>query len=458
MAEAWEDLPDVVPAKESWEDLPDVDPHVTAPAQTTADDEATKNAYTKEAALENALTFFGNGGPTAIMKGAQSAMQWPHPASGAREGEGPLDLFRRRRDETRRAMSLAERHGPHAEVGGVKFNPVALAGAAAPSLAAPNPVSWLGRLALGGVLGGEQAAIQSDADLTKGEVLPFLKDTGRGALYGAGGAGVAEGIAAPMRLIGKGAASRIGGVVNEQAGKDAAAVADEVAKLRGAAGRTSTALNRAGENTRGIIGGSPTPGSTAIDPALHQRALLQLSDPDFVAAQSRTLENTLDDFSANVARDQAANAAYKSALSTQGADAAKRTADFFSKPTLGTDVMPRVGRQLQNGAVGFLSSVPSAALAAVGGHSMGGAAGGALGAGAFLLQGLNKGLNKGALSAARTTLANPRLQVGALEGMIQASQAGQKALQAGARSGAAAAPEAMEQEKEDAVQAFLSGG
>lgn len=453
MAEPWENLPDIVPAKESWEDLPDVDPQVKGPVQTTEQDEATQNAYSKEKALETALTFFGNGGPTAALRGAihATAPQGPPGVpTNARPGEGLLEHYRRVRDETKRSLDLAERRGPQADAFGVKFNPVALAGAAAPSLIAPNPTTLLGRLALGGFLGGTQSAIQSDADLTKGEVTPFLKDTGKGALYGLGASGVAEGLTAPMRMISKGAASRIGDTVATKAAQDVADVGEEISSLKGQLGGESQKMSRLFENTQRAAGGGVAPaGQTAINPALQNKALLALSDPSTARLQEKVIERGLGEMPGQAATVSRLEQELAQRSAGQGTEAAKRTSDFFAKPTIKTDVLPRIGRQLQNAAVGTAAALP----AAVGFGATGGKAG-AIGA---LLAGAGTGLAKGALNSARTTMANPRLQVGALEGLIRSSQSGQKALQTAARTAAATEPK-LEQEQEDAVQAFLSGG
>ena len=81
---------------------------------------------------------------------------------------------------------------------------------------------------------------------------------------------------------------------------------------------------------------------------------------------------------------------------------------------------------------------------------------GGKGALAALISGAGTGLARGALSSARTTMGNPRLQVGALESLVRASQAGNAALQTGAKMTAATQPKLHEDE--EAIQAFLSGG
>lgn len=423
-----------------------VDDRATTPAMTTGDDEALKNAQTKESVLENFLTFFGNGGPTAALAGA-SAIGDPRKF---RKGESAGDTYRRVRDETKRTMGQADRHGPQAEAFGVKFNPVALAGAMAPSLVAPNPTTMLGRLALAPAIGAEQAAFQSDADLTRGDVGGFSEDVGRGAGTGLLAGGVAEGLGVPIRAIARGAASRIGDAVATRAAKDVADVAGDVSKLEGQLGGESQKLSRFFENTQRAAGGGVAPaGQSPISPAVQQKAMLALTDPTAAAAQEKIIERSAAGIGTQTPKVSRLEAELAQAHAGADGEAASRTSNFFAKPTITTDVLPRVGRQLQNAAVGTVASIPGAL-------GLGSEFGGK-GVAAALISGASAGLAKGALSSARTTLENPRLQVGALESLIQASQAGRKALSGGARSAAAAGPELADEERRS-VQAFLSGG
>ncbi len=416
----------------------------------------------KEKALENGLTFFGNGGPTAAMAGMSAVMR-PDVLSGRREGEGSFDLYRRVRDDAKRSMGVAERHGPQVSadiprVGPVQFNPVALAGAAAPSLLAPNPTSVLGRLALGGAVGGGQAAIQSDADLTRGEVVPFLKDTGRGMVFGAGASGIAEGVTAPMRMIGRGAASRIGNEAAQRATADAADVAEEIASTRGTLGAEST---KAGLMRRNLLGAideptaNLTPGAGAVSDAARQDALAALRDPEAVRLAEKTLSRNRVEYPNQISKIQGLESDLASQVANAEQEAGRRTSDYFGQSTWKTEVRPRLATLGENALLGAAA---------------GGVTGGATGlatavTGATptqsLMSGIISGIGTSALAGGsglktlgKNALASPRLRVSALEGLIQASQAAQKTAQAGARSSAAAEPK-LEQELISAKKASV---
>ncbi len=469
----WKKLPDIQPAT-SWKDLPDAPTEPSAPDPSidpgTEPDLKRGNfgtplgrAKAKERVLGNVVTFFGNGGPTAIMKGASAAMKWPQAGpDGRRADEGPIDLYRRIRDETKSTMRQAERNGPQVEVnipkvGLVKFNPIALAGAAAPSLLAPNPTGVLERLILGGALGTEGAAIQSDADLTRGEVVPFLKDLGKGALFGAGAAGVAEGLSAPMRMISRGAGSRVGDIAATQAAKDAAAVEAQYGR-----GVIPKAIGDVGEAAPESLPGRPgyemateriADDTQRLGNAANRRAPVapaeeagmrmgNASQRGFDVIEGSRFDNMPPPPEGPLARfPQEATPGDLSKM------AGERTRDFFAEP-ISADLGPAIGQQVRNAGRGALAAAP----AAVGFGASSGR--GAIGT---LIAGAGAGLAKGAPQFARSTLGAPRVQAGALEGLIQASQAAQKATQAGARSTAAVEP-TLEKEQEDAIQAFLGRG
>ena len=70
--------------------------------------------------------------------------------------------------------------------------------------------------------------------------------------------------------------------------------------------------------------------------------------------------------------------------------------------------------------------------------------------------GLTQGLGKSAITMSRNAMASPRVQVGALEALIRASQAGATGLQRTARATAATQPKMSEDQ--ESIQAFLAGG
>lgn len=423
-----------------------VDPHVKSAPQTTGQDEAAKNANTKEKGLEGVLSFLSGGGPLMDEIAGVSAIGDPRKF---RPGESVLDTYRRVRDSIRRDVGSATRRAsPTVGVMGHQVPVLPLAGAVLPSLAAPNPATILGRIGVSGAVGASQAAGESTADLTQGDVGGFRDDVVRGGGTGLLAAGAAEGLSVPMKAIARGAASRIGDAVATRAAKDTADVAGEVASLQGKANSEAQKLSRYFENTqRGAGGGVAPAGSSPLDPAIQQRAMMALTDPAAAAAQGKIVDRSarmMGPQTGVVSRLDQEAAAKAAGASKEAAD---RTSGFFAKPTITTDVLPRIGRQLQNAAIGGAAALPTALAA--------GAGFGKAGAGLALAGGIGTGFSKGALSAARTTMANPRLQVGALESLINASQAGQRALRTGAQSTAAVTPQLAEDE-EAAVQAFLS--
>lgn len=410
----------------------------------------------KERALETALSFLSGGGPMVDeLAGASKAL-----APNVR-GSQLLDTYRRGRDEARGDVARATRNAsPNVSIAGHQVPVLPLAGAVSTSLLAPNPATVLGRIGLSGVMGAEQAAGDSEADLTQGDVGGFLKDTGRGAGTGLAAGGVAEGLAVPARAIARGAASRIGDAVATRAATDTADVAADIASMRGQLGGESQKMSRMFENTqRASSGGVPPAGVSPIDPALQQRAMLALSEPGTARLQEKVIERTLGEMPGQVGTVTRLEQELAQRSAGAGAEAAQRTSNFFAQPTIRTDVLPRVGRQLQNAAIGTAAALP----AAVGFGASGGKAG-AIGA---LLAGAGTGLAKGALNSARTTMANPRLQVGALETVVRGAQTGQRVLQGQARAASASAPllqnndeqaSAKQADDEAAIQAFLTGG
>lgn len=440
----------------------------TGPAQFTrsgapfySPEEAAKigaggGARFKERALETALSFLSGGGPMVDeLAGASKAL------SPNVRGSQLLDTYRRGRDEARGDVARATRNAsPNVSIAGHQVPVLPLAGAVSTSLLAPNPASVLGRIGLSGAIGAEQAIGDSEADLTQGDVGGFLKDTARGAGTGLAAGGVAEGLAVPIKAIARGAASRIGDVVAARAATDTADVAADIASVRGQLGGESQKMSRMFENTqRATSGGVPPAGASPINPALQQRAMLALSDPGTARLQEKVIERTLGEMPGQVGTVTRLEQELAQRTAGAGAEAAQRTSNFFAQPTITTDVLPRVGRQLQNAAIGTMAAVPAAVGFGATGSKMG--AMGALAAGA------SAGLSRGALSAARTTLSNPRLQAGALETVVRGAQGSQRLLQGEARAVGASAPllqnndeQASPKQVEDeaAIQAFLTGG
>lgn len=410
-------------------------------------------ARLKERALATAANMLGNGGLGGPQQAGLLAVTRPWiKSTAARPDEGVIEHYRRIRDATKRDLGEASRtSNVKPEIMGHKVDVLPLLASAAPSIFAPNPAGFLGRIALSGAVGAEQAANASEADLTRGEVLPLLKDTGRGLGYGLATGGVAEGVTAPIKFIARGAASRIGDSVATQAAKDAKAVADEIASTRGQLGAESQKASRMFENTqRAAGGGVAVAGDSPINPVLQGKALLALSDPSTVRLQEKVLNRTLGEMPSQTAVVERLEQELAQKTANASAEAAKRTQDYFAKPVFGSEVAPRLGRIAKGLAVG-----------STGGAVLGGAEG--LYTGDFsklpdrVMMGAIGGVagGSGLKTMVKNFAANPRAQVGALEALIQASQAGQQAMRTGARSAAPAAAAPRLEAEEEAIQAFL---
>lgn len=417
-------------------------------------------AKLKERALATVANTLGRGGLFGPQQAGLAAVTrpWLDGPNGTRPDEGVLEHYRRVRDATSRDLSNASRTADiRPQIMGRKVDILPALASAAPSLMAGGPAGIGGRLLLSTVLGAENAASSSDADLTRGEVLPFLGDTAKGGGFGLVTGGVAEGVTAPMRLIARGAASRIGDSVATQAAKDTEAVAEELAKLKGQLGGESQKMSRMFENTQRAAGGGVAPaGQSPIDPSLQGKALLALSDPSTVRLQEKVLNRTLGEMPGQTAVVERLESELAQKTANASAEAAKRTQDYFAKPVFQTEIAPRLGRLAYNAGTG--AATGSAAGAAMGLGSMFTGVGDPLTAAAVGLgTGITQGLGKSAITMSRNAMAQPRLQVGALESLIRAAQAGQNVMRAEARS-ASSVESRLTADEQRAVHAFLSGG
>lgn len=403
------------------------------------------------ATLVNTLGKGGLFGPQqAGLMGVLSPKGGPN---AARSNEGLMAHYARIRDRASKDLDGASRTSDlKVKVGNGEIDPLPLAASVLPSIVAPNPASWLARIAASGALGAEQAASSSPADLTKGQFAPFLRDTGRGLGTGLAAGGVVEGVTAPMRLIAKGAASRIGDAAADQAARDAAAVEKEIASLRGQLGGESQKMSRMFENTQRAAGGGVAPaGASPIDPALQSKALLALSDPSTVRLQEKVLNRTLGEMPGQTAVVERLERELAQKAAGASQEAAKRTSDYFAKPVFATEIAPRLGRLAYNAGTG--AAYGSLAGAGMGMGSMLSGVGDPFTAAAVGLgTGITQGLGKSAITMSRNAAASPRLQAGALEALIGATQASRKGMQ-----GAVRASELTE-EDDKAIQAFLTGG
>lgn len=129
-----------------------------------------------EAALQGATQGLTLGFADELGGGLQAAAQK------LQGSETPLlDLYVQHRDKLRQDLERARKAHPYI-TGGAQFL------GSIPTVLATGGAG-LGSAALAG---GAMAAGESNADLTKGEVMPLVKDTATGAVIGAGTAGLAE--------------------------------------------------------------------------------------------------------------------------------------------------------------------------------------------------------------------------------------------------------------------------
>ncbi len=161
------------------------------------------------------------------------------------------EIYTRERDAQRRANATSETERPWYYRGGQVAGAL-LAAPLIPGLAAAKGAGIVGRLginAANGLLqGGVFGAGSSDADLAKGQLLDFAKDTGIGLLFGGGlglGAGIlGEGAQSLANRLGKRAAAftqKAADAAETQEGKVTSAAT-------GTAGSVTQKANRAVEN------------------------------------------------------------------------------------------------------------------------------------------------------------------------------------------------------------------
>lgn len=477
----WKKLPDVAPSP-SWKELPDVEPQENIPpgspleqalAEQTGDIVTVQTptgpakftrqgqrfydsteaqgfldsgmARVKERGLEEALTFFGSGGKFMDeARGADAAV------AAAVRGRSPGDAYRQVRNETRRDVQRAESKSPTVEVGGLPLKPVALAGAAAPSMAAGVPSSWLARILASGGAAAVDEAGASTADLTEGEGEQFARDVGGAAGMGLAAGGAAEGLTAPLRYVGA------------RAGREA------VAAKQALTDATQAAKDKAARSALGSLGGVVSAQGNAAEtisdvlrnPHLYPQNVVNAANtfvqsPEGKMLFGRAATNNLERMPGLLGREEEARRVLMEA--TQAASPGAVASEVAQK-TAPDAILGDLGRKASR------SLGQRAALAA---------GGAALGSGASWLTGVDpeKGGAFGALagygapgvlSFARNQANNPALQFGAnalVEKLIGGAAGGfSKAARVMEPTAKSAARNEVTREEEDAIQAFLSGG
>lgn len=251
------------------------------------------------------------------------------------------------------------------------------------------------RVGLQAGLGGVQAADRG------GDAGDVALGTGMGALAGFLG----EGAGAVGQRVVKGAASRIGNVVQGRAAKDVADVAGDVARLEGQYGAAAQALNRTNENLTRQVAGLPSASGSLLPAQTQQKALGTLTDPDTIAALTQIAERDVANLPGKTAEYTRLQAASQAARAGAPAEAAKRTQDYFGDSVFKTEVAPRLGALGQRAAVAGLAGGVSSLLDGGFGAGVAGVMGG-----------------QGLLTMGRNLAKSPRVQRSVLEGV--ASMAG----------------------------------
>lgn len=272
--------------------------------------------------------------------------------------------------------------------------------------------SALTRVALAGGIGGAEAADRG------GDPLDVALGTGAGAL----GAGVGEGLSRVGQRFVKGAASRVGDVVQGRAAKDVADVAGDVAKLEGQYGAAAQALNRTNENLTRQVAGLPSSSGSLLPAQTQQKALGTLTDPDTIAALTEIAERDVTNLPGKTADYRRLQAASQAARAGAPQEAAKRTSDYFNESLWGSEIAPRLSALGQRGGVATLAGGVSGLLGAGGAMATGqdplkvGMMTGAAGFGSVMG-------GQGLLTMGRNLAKSPRMQRAGLEAAVTGASA-----------------------------------
>jgi len=414
-------------------------------------------ARLKERALEGALSTLSGGGPLVDeMAGAAKALS---PLELARKALGyavggynqsPLSTYRSARDSVRRDVGRSTRNAsPNVDVFGTKVPILPAIGAAIPSMLAPLPAGFIGRVLSSSAQGAESAAGTSSADLTDGQGAQFIDDVGSGAAWGTAGGMGAEALGAPFRLIGRGAGREAG--LASQAVSDATQAAKDKA-VRSATGDLGRLVATQGNSMESVMEVLRNP-QWFTDEAV-QKAYAIAESPQGKTQLSRAALNNLTKLEGGFnaepgVRDVLANANAAAAPAAVANEVAQKTALPAIAKDVGSKFMRSVG---QRAALGVAGSALGAGGAYLTGQDP--KTGAAFGATAGFMP-------QGVLRFARNQAKSPEVQFGANTLMQRLMD---QTTGTAARSGALMTPVAesarpsIDEKEREAVQAFLSGG
>ena len=289
---------------------------------------------TKEKALETALAFTHGAaqGLTPYVAGAKSVAEELFGDKRTPGAKTLGDIYRHGRDAAAQETSAATEAHPIANI----------AGSIATTAMAPTSVA--GRLAVASGLGAANAATSSKADLTRGEGAELLKDTLEGGAIGLGAGVLGEGLGYGLRKAGSYFTGKAGEAVAQQAAKDAAAVEEEIGKLRGALGSETQQGSRMLENIQRAAAGLPekTGIAGAVGEGLQKEAMAALESPASRELAEGVLKRNLAELPGKQASIEALQGELAARTATQAEEAAKRTAEYFSKPLVASEIVPRL--------------------------------------------------------------------------------------------------------------------
>lgn len=402
----------------------------------------------REKALGAGLSFLSGGGPLLDeLAGAAKALDPARLGAMAREAlagkttPAVLDTYRQARDTARQDVARATRDtSPTLKLGGRELPVLPMAGAALPSILAPNPATVGARILSSGAQGAVAAAGNSEADLTRGQGGDFAGDVALGGGVGLGAGAVAEGLAAPLRWV-AGKASGEARAAGEAARAQAQAAADKAVKSQeGMLGRVIATQGNAMETVMDVLNHPERFSEAEI-----QRALALLNSDFGKTLLSRAAGNNMTKLVEAVPVEE----------ETRTALAAAREAALPES----------VARVLAQQRAGLGSDVATKAWKSIGQRALLGAAGSTLGAGAAWAVGADPKvgagigatagfLPQGALQFMRNQAARPLVQEAVNNAGASAFEAGANAL---SRGGSAFSPLAQQRDK-DAIDAFLTGG
>ena len=357
-------------------------------------------------------------------------------------------------DAMQRQVDDINRRGGSVEVAGYKVPIAKTLGGMVPALVG-GPAAALGRVGLAGAQGLLSGFSASPARLARGEAEELAKDVGTAGAFGLGAGALGEGVARGLGAASSWLGSKLGGIVQGQATKDAADVAAEIASKKGQLGGESQKASRVFENMQRGLSGTPNIGTSPVSPDIQRRALTQLSDPSTRRLQEKVLERSLAEAPNQTAVVEALERELADLTAKAPAEAARRTADYFAQPVISSEITPRLMRTVAPRA-------GMAAAAYLGGRlydetlGSGGNTGTVAGTGGAI------GAIMGAPGMRRmlgNVASSNRVRAAVLSGLSDVASSAGAAAPGLARAAAAAKPNAsraLEPDDESAVRAYLN--